>query len=100
MNTRNSNISFGDEASVEAERNRRLQVFRQSYESLVSLVSLLVHYFGNSALVVSLVKGQSYCSVPVVVKDERCLEGAKALVFPGCWMLKKCFLKVKQGVTI
>ncbi|KAE8676080.1 ARM repeat superfamily protein isoform 2 [Hibiscus syriacus] len=41
---RNSNISFGDEASIEAERNQRLQVFRQSYESLVSLVSFRVQY--------------------------------------------------------
>ncbi|XP_022767965.1 transportin MOS14-like isoform X6 [Durio zibethinus] len=37
LTKRNSYISFGDEASIEAERNRRLQVFRQSYESLVSL---------------------------------------------------------------
>ncbi|KAG8488218.1 hypothetical protein CXB51_018605 [Gossypium anomalum] len=41
---RNFDISFGDEASIEAERNRRLQVFRQSYESLVSLVSSRVQY--------------------------------------------------------
>ncbi|XP_022737450.1 transportin MOS14-like isoform X3 [Durio zibethinus] len=44
LTKRNSNIPFGDEASVEAERNRRLQVFRQSYESLVSLVSFRVQY--------------------------------------------------------
>lgn len=65
FNARNFDISFGDEASIEAERNRRLQVFRQSYESLVSLVSLLVHCFGYLAVVLSLVKCQStfseYC---------------------------------------
>ncbi|XWS37410.1 hypothetical protein CRYUN_Cryun19dG0040500 [Craigia yunnanensis] len=44
LTKRNSNISFGDEASIEAERNRRLQVFRQSYESLVSMVSSRVQY--------------------------------------------------------
>ncbi|KAK6249876.1 Importin-beta [Theobroma cacao] len=44
LTKRNSNISFGDEASIEAERNRRLQVFHQSYESLVSLVSSRVQY--------------------------------------------------------
>ncbi|XP_022767952.1 transportin MOS14-like isoform X4 [Durio zibethinus] len=44
LTKRNSYISFGDEASIEAERNRRLQVFRQSYESLVSLVGFRVQY--------------------------------------------------------
>nr|KJB08401.1 hypothetical protein B456_001G079800 [Gossypium raimondii] len=44
LTKRNFDISFGDEASIEAERNRRLQVFRQSYESLVSLVSSRVQY--------------------------------------------------------
>ncbi|KAL2462914.1 ARM repeat superfamily protein [Forsythia ovata] len=32
--------AYGNEASIEAERSRRLQVFRSSYESLVSLVFL------------------------------------------------------------
>ncbi|KAL8141960.1 hypothetical protein V2J09_014992 [Rumex salicifolius] len=36
--------SYGDEASIDAERNRRLQIFRSSYESLVSLVSFRVQY--------------------------------------------------------
>ncbi|KAA3458379.1 transportin-3 isoform X1 [Gossypium australe] len=44
LTKRNFDISFDDEASIEAERNRRLQVFRQSYESLVSLVSSRVQY--------------------------------------------------------
>ncbi|TYJ25889.1 hypothetical protein E1A91_A07G079800v1 [Gossypium mustelinum] len=44
LTKRNFDISFGDEASIETERNRRLQVFRQSYESLVSLVSSRVQY--------------------------------------------------------
>uniref|UniRef100_A0A5B7AYJ9 Transportin-3 n=1 Tax=Davidia involucrata TaxID=16924 RepID=A0A5B7AYJ9_DAVIN len=41
---RDSYLSFGNEASIEAERNRRLLVFRSSYESLVSLVSFRVQY--------------------------------------------------------
>ncbi|KAJ7945933.1 putative Transportin [Quillaja saponaria] len=39
-----SYISIGNEASIEAERNRRLQLFRPAYESLVSLVSFRVQY--------------------------------------------------------
>ncbi|KAH7550395.1 hypothetical protein JRO89_XS13G0184600 [Xanthoceras sorbifolium] len=42
LTKRDSYISFGNEASAEAERNRRLQAFCPAYESLVSLVSLLV----------------------------------------------------------
>lgn len=41
---RDSYIHLGDEASIETERTRRLQVFRSSYESLVSLVSYKVQY--------------------------------------------------------
>lgn len=37
-------ISSGNEASIEAERSRRLQVFRPSYESLVALVIFKVQY--------------------------------------------------------
>ncbi|XP_044485028.1 transportin MOS14-like isoform X2 [Mangifera indica] len=44
LTKRDSYIAFGNEASVEAERNRRLQVFRSAYESLVSLVSFRVQY--------------------------------------------------------
>ncbi|KAG4932733.1 hypothetical protein JHK87_046735 [Glycine soja] len=40
LTKRESYISYGNEACIEAERNRRLQVFRPAYESLVSLVSL------------------------------------------------------------
>ncbi|XP_057479376.1 transportin MOS14-like isoform X1 [Actinidia eriantha] len=39
-----SYISLGNDASIEAERSRRLLVFRSSYESLVSLVSFRVKY--------------------------------------------------------
>jgi transportin-3 len=39
-----SYVSSDNKASVEAERNRRLQAFRSSYESLVSLVSFRVQY--------------------------------------------------------
>ncbi|GMQ10372.1 hypothetical protein CsSME_00053399 [Camellia sinensis var. sinensis] len=41
---RDSYVSFGNEASIEAERNRRQSVFRSSYESLVSLVCFRVQY--------------------------------------------------------
>lgn len=41
---RNSYVAYGSEASVEAERARRLQVFQSSYDSLVSLVSIKVEY--------------------------------------------------------
>ncbi|KAJ4851378.1 Transportin mos14 [Turnera subulata] len=44
LTRRDSYISFGDEASIEAERNRRLQVFQSAYGSLVSLVSFRVQY--------------------------------------------------------
>ncbi|KAK7265742.1 hypothetical protein RJT34_33365 [Clitoria ternatea] len=44
LTKRESYISFGNEACIEAERNRRLQVFRPAYESLVSLVSFRVQY--------------------------------------------------------
>ncbi|XP_057952470.1 transportin MOS14 isoform X2 [Malania oleifera] len=44
LTRRDSYLSFGNEASIEAERNQRLHVFRSSYESLVSLVSFRVQY--------------------------------------------------------
>ncbi|KAF4349554.1 hypothetical protein F8388_012242 [Cannabis sativa] len=44
LTKRDSYVSFGNESSIEAERNRRLQVFRPAYESLVSLVSFRVQY--------------------------------------------------------
>ncbi|XP_057419400.1 transportin MOS14 [Lotus japonicus] len=44
LTKKESYISYGTEACIEAERNRRLQVFRPAYESLVSLVSYRVQY--------------------------------------------------------
>ncbi|CAJ2664447.1 unnamed protein product [Trifolium pratense] len=44
LTRRESYVSYGNEACIEAERNRRLQVFRPAYESLVSLVSYRVQY--------------------------------------------------------
>ncbi|XVF54217.1 hypothetical protein PTKIN_Ptkin05aG0162700 [Pterospermum kingtungense] len=94
LTKRYSNISSGDDASVEAERNRRLQVFRQSYESFVSLVSLLVHHLENSALVVSLMKGQIYFSVPVIVIGEGALRVLRPLLSLGDRCQKgACLLK-------
>ncbi|XP_051116858.1 transportin MOS14 isoform X2 [Andrographis paniculata] len=40
----NYHVQYGGEASAESERARRLQIFRPSYESLVSLVSVKVEY--------------------------------------------------------
>ncbi|KAG6754015.1 hypothetical protein POTOM_042023 [Populus tomentosa] len=44
LTKRDSYTSFGNEASIEGESMRRLQVFRSPYESLVSLVSSRVQY--------------------------------------------------------
>ncbi|XP_028781682.1 transportin MOS14 isoform X1 [Neltuma alba] len=44
LTKRESYISYGNDASIEVERKRRLQVFRPAYESLVSLVSFRVQY--------------------------------------------------------
>ncbi|CAN0903229.1 Transportin MOS14 [Linum grandiflorum] len=44
LTKRDSYISHGNESSAEAERTRRLQIFRPAYESLVSLVSFRVQY--------------------------------------------------------
>ncbi|MED6148223.1 Transportin mos14 [Stylosanthes scabra] len=44
LTRRESYVQYGNEASIEAERNRRLLVFRPAYESLVSLVSFRVQY--------------------------------------------------------
>ncbi|GFP79961.1 transportin-3 [Phtheirospermum japonicum] len=41
---RGSHVAYGSGSSVEAEKSRQLQVFRPSYESLVSLVSIKVQY--------------------------------------------------------
>ncbi|KAL2646066.1 hypothetical protein AAZV13_05G029100 [Glycine max] len=44
LTKRESYISYGNETCIEAERNRRLHVFRPAYESLVSLVIFRVQY--------------------------------------------------------
>ncbi|CAA2959905.1 transportin MOS14 [Olea europaea subsp. europaea] len=44
LTERDSYVAYGNEASIEAERSCRLQVFRSSYESLVSLTSVKVEY--------------------------------------------------------
>ncbi|XP_076926427.1 transportin MOS14-like [Bidens hawaiensis] len=41
---RESYLSLGNESLIEDERNRRVQIFRSSYETLVSLVSCRVQY--------------------------------------------------------
>lgn len=44
LTERESYLACGNETSIEAEKTRRLQVFRSSYESLVSLVTFRVQY--------------------------------------------------------
>ncbi|XP_020519422.1 transportin MOS14 isoform X2 [Amborella trichopoda] len=44
LTRKESYLSFGTEAAVEAEKNRRLSIFRTPYEMLVSLVSFRVQY--------------------------------------------------------
>ncbi|KAK9116972.1 hypothetical protein Sjap_015919 [Stephania japonica] len=44
LTERDSYVLYNTEAAIEAERSRRLQIFRASYESLVSLVSFRVQY--------------------------------------------------------
>ncbi|CAN6310792.1 unnamed protein product [Urochloa humidicola] len=41
---RESYVKYGSEVAIEAERNRRLQIFRPKFETLVSLVSSRVEY--------------------------------------------------------
>lgn len=44
LTRRDSYASLPNEATIEAERNRRLHIFRSAYENLVSLVSFRVQY--------------------------------------------------------
>nr|CAD1836172.1 unnamed protein product [Ananas comosus var. bracteatus] len=44
LTRRDSYMSYGSDASIKIERNRRLQIFRPPYEMLVSLVSFRVEY--------------------------------------------------------
>lgn len=76
---------------MEAERNRRLQVFRQSYESLVSLVCLLVHYLEFRS-----------GSVSVFTERSKLVKGALRvlrLLFSQGAKCYKLFAQVKQGVA-
>ncbi|XP_062200572.1 transportin MOS14-like isoform X2 [Phragmites australis] len=44
LTRRESYVSYGSEVAIEAEKNRRLQIFRPPFEILVSLVSSRVEY--------------------------------------------------------
>ncbi|GAB2240753.1 hypothetical protein Droror1_Dr00021271 [Drosera rotundifolia] len=44
LTEREINQTFGEDVTIEAEKNRRLQIFRPSFESLVSLLSFRVQY--------------------------------------------------------
>ncbi|KAK3157782.1 hypothetical protein QOZ80_2AG0127920 [Eleusine coracana subsp. coracana] len=44
LTRRESYVSYGSEGAIEAEKNRRIQIFRPPFEILVSLVSFRVEY--------------------------------------------------------
>lgn len=57
MYTRDLYLSLGNEALIEAERNRRLLIFRASYDSLVSLVSFSVLKFVKTVVNIDMITG-------------------------------------------
>ncbi|KAK1565303.1 hypothetical protein Q3G72_023711 [Acer saccharum] len=63
LTKRDSYISFGNEASAEAQRNRRLQVFCPAYESIVSLRS------SSSSFAVTYKFRSSFSSFAVISKS-------------------------------
>ncbi|XP_059641909.1 transportin MOS14 [Cornus florida] len=92
---RDSYVSFDNEATIEAERHRRLLVFRSSYESLVSLVSFRVQYPQDYAdLSKEDIKDfkQSRYAVADVLIDA-------ALVLGGEATLKILFMKLVEAVA-
>ncbi|XP_048500147.1 transportin MOS14 isoform X2 [Beta vulgaris subsp. vulgaris] len=88
-------LSFGNEASIEAERNRRLLIFRSSYESLVSLVSSRVQY-PNDYMELSREDLKDFKQTRYAVADV--LVDA-ALVLGGDTVLKILYMKLVQAVT-
>ncbi|CAO2818179.1 unnamed protein product [Amaranthus hypochondriacus] len=88
-------VSLGNEASIEAERNRRLLVFRSSYESLVSLVSSRVQY-PDDYMELSREDLKDFKQTRYAVADV--LVDA-ALVLGGDAVLKILYMKLVQAVA-
>lgn len=88
-------LSLGNEASIEAERNRRLLIFRASYESLVSLVSSRVQY-PDDYMELSREDLKDFKQTRYAVADV--LVDA-ALVLGGDTVLKILYLKLVQTAT-
>ncbi|KAL9239561.1 hypothetical protein vseg_013870 [Gypsophila vaccaria] len=87
--------SFGNEASIEAEKNRRLLIFRSSYETLVSLVSSRVQYPDDymelSREDIKDFKQTRYAVADVLIDA--------ALVLGGDSVLKILYMKLAQAVA-
>uniref|UniRef100_A0A803M1F3 Exportin-1/Importin-beta-like domain-containing protein n=1 Tax=Chenopodium quinoa TaxID=63459 RepID=A0A803M1F3_CHEQI len=88
-------LSLGNEASIEAERNRRLLIFRASYESLVSLVSSRVQY-PDDYMELSREDLKDFKQTRYAVADV--LVDA-ALVLGGDTVLKILYMKLVQAAT-
>lgn len=88
-------LSYGNEAAMEAERNRRLQIFRPAYESLVSLVSSRIQYPGDY-LELSKEDLRDFKQTRYAVADV--LVDA-ALVLGGDAVLKILYMKLIQAVS-
>lgn len=88
-------LSYGSEAAMEAERNRRLLIFRPAYESLVSLVSSRVQYPTDylelSKEDLKDFKQSRYAVADVLVDA--------ALVLGGDAVLKILYIKLIQAVS-
>ncbi|XP_074284647.1 transportin MOS14-like [Silene latifolia] len=88
-------LSFDNEASIEMEMNRRLQIFRSSYETLVSLVSSRVQY-PDDYMELSREDLKDFKQTRYAVADV--LVDA-ALVLGGDSVLKILSMKLAQAVT-
>ncbi|XP_021733725.1 transportin MOS14-like [Chenopodium quinoa] len=88
-------LSLGNEASIEAERNRRLLIFRASYDSLVSLVSSRVQY-PDDYMELSREDLKDFKQTRYAVADV--LVDA-ALVLGGDTVLKILYMKLVQAAT-
>ncbi|KAK4370861.1 hypothetical protein RND71_010336 [Anisodus tanguticus] len=87
--------SFGNETSIEAEKTRRLQVFRSSYESLVSLVTFRVQYpqdYSDLSMEDQKDFKQTRYAVADVLIDA-------ALVLGGEPMLKILYMKLVEAIS-
>jgi transportin-3 len=58
MYFRDSDVSYGLDVTVEIEKNRRLQIFRPKFETLVSLVSIFFLEHAGEPHIISLGEGK------------------------------------------